>query len=191
MTSSYKELLRVRREKRIEASLPAPLGKKAIDEIGWIKEMALDLSIKLGLLQVCLRLAAEGKTRATVAIVTAKTETDYGVSVLPSVAGQIFSEMGVRRVSVHGQRRLVIDAAQLQPIHGKLVEEMEELRPQVEEAERKFAALSENVKTLLSRASSILAKAREERMLRDYIVKNDVDPSGGPGDGATSRRQRR
>ncbi len=182
MTSSYKELVRVRRQKRIDASLPTPLGDKAIAAFEWVTGKASDLSIKIGLLQVCLRLAAEGTTRAMVAEVTAKVGEDYGVWVLPSVAGQIFNEMGVRRVSVHGQRRLVIDAAQLQPIHDKLVQEVEELRPHIEEAERKFTALSENVKTLHSRASSILAKAREERMLRDYIVKNDDAPSGGPGD---------
>ncbi len=151
--------------------------------------MALDVSIKLGLLQVCLRLAAEGETRATVASVTSKAESDYSVSVMPSVAGQLFSEMGVRRVSVHGQRRLVIDAAQLQPIHDKLVQEMEELRPHIEEAEKKFAALSENVETLHSRAYAIYVKAKREKSLREYIVKNDVDPSGGMGERVMRRKQ--
>ena len=183
MTSSYKELVRVRRQKRIEASLPAPLGDKAIAAIEWVADKASDLSIKIGLLQVCLRLASEGTTRAMAAEVTAKVGDDYDVWVLPSVAGQIFSEMGVRRVSVHGQRRLVIDAAQLQPIHDKLIQEVEELRPHIEEAEQKFAALSENVKMLRSRASSILAKAREERMLRDYIIENGASRSRGPRDG--------
>ena len=182
MASSYKELVRVRREKSIEASLPAPLGDGAIEAIEWVTDKASELSIKIGLLQVCLRLAAEGTTRAMVAEVTDKVGEDYGVWVLPSVAGQIFNEMGVRRVSVHGQRRLVIDAAQLQPIHDGLVQEMEELRPHVEEAERKFAALSETVEKLYSRAYAIFIKAQRERSLRDYIVKNDDAPSGGPGD---------
>ena len=182
MTSSYKELVRVRRQQRIEASLPAPLGDKAIAAIEWVTDKASDLSIKIGLLQVCLRLAAEGTTRAMVAEVTTRVGEDYGVWVLPSVAGQIFSELGVRRVSVHGQRRLVIDAAQLQPIHDELIREIEKLRPHIDEAERKFVALSENVETLRSRAYSILARANEERTLRDYIIKNDASASRGPRD---------
>ena len=180
MPNSHKELLRVRREKRIEASLPVPLGDKAIVAIEWVKDKASDLAIRIGLLQVCLRLAGEGTTRAMVAEITDKVGEDYGVWVLPSVAGQIFSELGVRRVSVHGQRRLVIDAAELQPIHDELVKEIEELRPHVDEAERKFAALSQNVETLRSRAYSIYVNAKQERSLREYIVTNEAARSGGP-----------
>ncbi len=178
MPNSHKELLRLRREKRIEASLPAPLGDNAIVAIEWVKDKASDLAIRIGLLQVCLRLAAEGTTRAMVAEVTERVGEDYGVWVLPSVAGQIFSEFGVRRVSVHGQRRLVIDASELQPIHNKLVKEIEELRPHIDEAERKFAALSENVETLRSRAYSIYVNARQEGSLREYIVTNEASQSG-------------
>ena len=96
MTQGYKEYIRVQREKRIEATLPAPMGEEATAALGPIKQETTDLANRLGLVQAGLAMASAGKTRAAVSQVADKALNEYGVLVMPSVAGQIFSEFGVR-----------------------------------------------------------------------------------------------
>ena len=176
MTQGYKEYIRVQREKRIEATLPAPMGEEATAALGPIKQETTDLANRLGLVQAGLAMAAAGKTRATVSQVADMALNEYGVLVMPSVAGQIFSEFGVRRVSVHGERRLVLQAEQLKPLHDDLSADIERLQPQIEEATKRFEGLAERVNELRVRVCQIRHKAELDKKLREFIVKYERDP---------------
>ena len=101
---AYKQLRLRQREARIAATLPATIGEDAITATAPIWEMTTGLSTRLGLVQTALSMVLEGRTRATVTEVTDRASDDFEVFILPSVGGQIFSDLGVRRVSVHGQR---------------------------------------------------------------------------------------
>ena len=113
--------------------------------------MTTGLSTRLGLVQTALSMVLEGRT--------SRAADDFEVFILPSVGGQIFSDLGVRRVSVHGQRRLILEAESLQAVHDDLLGQMERLKPQVEAAAEKFERSTETVQVLEGRMSRIYQRA--------------------------------
>ena len=172
---AYKQLRLRQREARIAATLPATIGEDAITATAPIREMTTGLSTRLGLVQTALSMVLEGRTRATVTEVTDRAADDFEVFILPSVGGQIFSDLGVRRVSVHGQRRLILEAESLQAVHDDLVGQMERLKPQVEAAAEKFERSTETVQVLEGRMSRIYQRASHEKELRAFIIKYEQE----------------
>ena len=175
MAGDYRDRIRQIRERRIAATLPAPMGEEAIAATEHIKSETTDLASRLALVQAGLAMATAGKTRATVSEVVNLALKDYGVLVMPSVAGQIFSEVGVRRVSVHGERRLVLQAEQLKPLHDDLSADLVSLQLQIEEATERFEGLADQVTDLAARVRSIRQHAERERELRAFIMKYQKD----------------
>ena len=161
-----KQLRLRQREARIAATLPATIGEDAITATAPIREMTTGLSTRLGLVQTALSMVLEGRTRATVTEVTDRAADDFEVFILPSVGGQIFSDLGVRRVSVHGQRRLILEAESLQAVHDDLLGQMERLKPQVEAAAEKFERSTETVQVLEGRMSRIYQRASGAKSLK-------------------------
>jgi len=168
---AYGEYRRRQREARIAATLPAPMGEEAITTTEPIREMTTGLSTRLALVQTALSMVLEGRTRATVTEVIDRAADEFEAFILPSVAGQVFSELGVRRVAVHGQRRLVLDPERLQEIHDDLAEQLEKLKPQVEAAAERFERLNETVQVLEGRMNGIYRRARREKELREFVIK--------------------
>ena len=175
---AYKQLRLRQREARIAATLPATIGEDAITATAPIREMTTGLSTRLGLVQTALSMVLEGRARATVTEVTDRAADDFEVFILPSVGGQIFSDLGVRRVSVHGQRRLILEAESLQAVHDDLVGQMERLKPQVEAAAEKFERSTETVQVLEGRMSRIYQRASHEKELRAFIIKYEQEGRG-------------
>ena len=175
---AYKQLRLRQREARIAATLPATIGEDAITATAPIREMTTGLSTRLGLVQTALSMVLEGRTRATVTEVTDRAADDFEVFILPSVGGQIFSDLGVRRVSVHGQRRLILEAESLQAVHDDLLGQMERLKPQVEAAAEKFERSTETVQVLEGRMSRIYQRASHEKELRAFIIKYEQEGRG-------------
>ena len=173
MAEDYRELLRIRREKRVAATLPTPMGEEAVAVAEPIMETMTDISTRLALVQAAMGISMDGRTRATVTEVVNRARED----VLPSVAGQALSALGVRRVSVHGERRLVLEFDQLKLLHDELVQRFEKIKPRVEEAAERFDQLIEQVKRLEERVNRIYSMARREKEVRAFIVK--FERSGG------------
>jgi DNA repair exonuclease SbcCD ATPase subunit len=172
-----KEYLQKKRQERIERSLPKPLGEKVIAATANVRREMTDISLRLALVQAALRMSMDGRTRATVTEVVdrAKEEVD-NIWILPSTAGQAFSVLGFRRVNVHGERRLVLDFGQLRKIHDGLVRQFEKIKPRVEEAAERFDRLTEQVKGLEDRMDLIYSNARQEKFLREFILKHEQTP---------------
>ena len=171
MATSHEAYRVEQRRKRIERTLPEPLGEAAIAATSYVRREMTDVSLRLALVQAALRMSIDGKTRATATEVTDWAREEAGNWILPSVAGQVFSALGVRRVSVHGQRRLVLEFDQLKLLHEELVERFEEIKPRAEEASKSFDQLMEQVQGLEERVQLIHTRADREKYLRDFIVK--------------------
>jgi DNA repair exonuclease SbcCD ATPase subunit len=176
VATPYKEYLQLQRRRRIEQTLPSPLGEKAIAGTSLVRAEMTDISLRLVLVQSALGMSLDGKTRATATEVVDRAEEEADSLVLASTAGQVFSAMGVRRVSVHGQRRLVLEFDQLKALHDELVQQFEEIKPKAEEAAERFEGLMENVQELEERVERIYHKAAREKYLREFIVEYERNP---------------
>lgn len=130
------------------------------------------LATRIHIVHTALILATEGNTRATVSAITRRVGDDYEQYVLPSVAGRLFSEMGIRRVTSHGQNRLVLDQQQLEGIRQRLMARLEEIEPRVEEAISNFADVSEKVDELEIELARFIAQAKRAKEVRIYLQEN-------------------
>ena len=175
MATEHRAHLQVQREKRIERTLPDPLGEQAIAATSYVWSEMTDISLRLALVQAALGMSVDGRTRATVTEVMDRAIEEAEKWIIPSVAGQVFSALGVRRVSVHGQSRLVLEFDQLKRLHEGLVERFERIKPRAEEAAQSFAHLRDQVQGLEDRVDRIRSLARREKELREFIIKYQRD----------------
>ena len=171
----HREYLRVQREKQNAASLPAAVADKAIAQTKPLKSELTDFATRLALVQSALVMALEGVSRATVSSVCQRALSDFGVYVMPSLAGQVFTGFGVRRVTSHGQNRLVLDEEKLKPLQERLSLQFEEMVPEVESAIKKFEGVADVVGDLESRMSAVYRQAEREQQIRDYVIKYQRD----------------
>ena len=131
------------------------------------------LSLTLSLLQAACSMSLEGVTRASVSEVTARAEGDSGVQVTPSVAGQVFSSIGVRTVTSHGRNRLVLSMEELLPLRDKLAEDWELRAPQAEEYLSGFGKLAEYVAELDAKRQRVLNLIAREKANREFLKGRD------------------
>ena len=75
-----------------------------------------DLKVKLALIRAACSLITAGQSRASASEITKRAEAEFGVTVLPSAAGVLFSGLGVRSVASRGRSRLALDELDLEGI---------------------------------------------------------------------------
>ena len=132
------------------------------------------LNLTLSLVQAACALALEGTSRASVTAVVRRAQEDTGVQVMPSMAGQIFSSVGVRTVTSHGRNRLVLDAEELRPLWDRMAARWEEVSPQVEQYLSQFGELAERVEKLEARRQAVLNMIARDKSNREFLKKREI-----------------
>ena len=97
-----------------------------------------ELKIQLVLIQAACVLALEGITRATAGQIAARATKDYGIEVLPSFTGLIFTNLNIKKLISHGKSRFVLEYEQLKEIREQAETRCEELINKLETVIKTF-----------------------------------------------------
>ncbi len=117
-------------------------------------------------------MAVDGEARATVRSIVEKVKRNDGEEIKASEAGLFFSEAGLRRVAVNGERRLVLDIQLLEAATGLIETEAEEAEARLVQVEKAYAQAEARVQSLEERAGQIRSLVGKETELRQYLEKH-------------------
>ena len=155
-----------------EASEPGPdsaptppvteLDRMVLSGITGLKE-------RIALVRAAYSMAVEGVTRAQVKDVVARTLLDHDIDVLPSVAGQAFSVMGIQMKTSHGRNRLVLEMGPLSEVLATLEQHLEDTAKMVARAEAKFAEVMDRAGEWEARLRDSFLLAERQQEIRAYL----------------------
>ncbi len=128
-----------------------------------------ELKIQLVLIQAACVLALEGITRATAGQITARAIKDYGIEVLPSFTGLIFTNLNIKKLTSHGKSRFVLEYDQLKEIREQTETHCNEMIEKLETAIKTFHQLPERITALQNEWAEIVNNFKRERELITLI----------------------
>jgi hypothetical protein len=127
------------------------------------------LKERLALVGAAYSMASEGVARAQVKEVVARTLQDHDIDVLPSVAGQAFSDMGIKMRTSHGRNRLVLEMAPLAEMHKTLEGHLEETTAIVDKTLAKFSEVMERAGEWEGKLRDSYLLAERQQEIRTYL----------------------
>ena len=128
-----------------------------------------ELKIQLVLIQAACVLALEGITRATAGQIAARAIKDYGIEVLPSFTGLIFTNLNIKKLTSHGKSRFVLEYDQLKEIREQTETHCNEMIEKLETAIKTFHQLPERITALQNEWAEIVNNFKRERELITLI----------------------
>ena len=121
------------------------------------------LKIQLVLIQSACALALEGITRATAGQIATRAIKEYGIEVLPSLTGLIFTNLNIQKLTSHGKSRFVLDYDQLKEIRKQTEAHCNEMIEKLETVIKTFHQLPERVIALQNEWAEIAKNFERER----------------------------
>ncbi len=131
-----------------------------------------NFKLLLCLVQSALTLNEQGFTRASAGQITELAINDYGIECTPSITGQLFSVLGIGKVTIHGKRRFVLDKERLKELHERYSLRCREQASKLEACLTTFNELPNQVDALQKRWQSIIALKKKEREIIQAINGN-------------------
>ena len=132
--------------------------------------------IQLVLIQTACALALEGITRATAGQIAARAIKDYGIEVLPSLTGLIFTNLNIQKLTSHGKSRFVLEYEQLKEIREQTETRCNEMIEKLETVIKTFHQLPERITALQNKWAEIAKNCGRERELIQMINKEKKNP---------------
>ncbi len=139
-----------------------------------------DLKLTLSLIQSACSLSLEGTRRATAGQVTERAIKDYGLDVISSFTGQVFTSLGISTVIIQGKKRLVLEPDQLEQVMKQIIEKIEQLSKKHESNMAAFQDISEKIKKLEDQWNEVAKQRARERELTNAITGARQTPSKLP-----------
>ena len=130
-----------------------------------------ELKIQLVLVQAACALALEGTTRATAGQIAARAIKDYGIEVLPSLTGLIFTNLNIQKLTSHGKSRFVLKYEQLKEIREQTEAQCNEMIEKLETVVKTFHQLPERISKLQNEWAEIVRNHEKEQKLMRVIDK--------------------
>jgi len=134
---------------------------------GGLKESKMQLV----LVQAACVLALEGITRATAGQIAARAIKDYGIEVLPSLTGLIFTNLNIKKLTSHGKSRFVLEYEQLKEIREQTEAQCNEMIEKLETVVKTFHQLPERISKLQNEWIEIVKNHEKEQKLMRLINK--------------------
>ena len=130
-----------------------------------------ELKMQLVLVQAACVLALEGITRATAGQIAARAIKDYGIEVLPSLTGLIFTNLNIQKLTSHGKSRFVLKYEQLKEIREQTEAQCNEMIEKLETVVKTFHQLPERISKLQNEWAEIVRNHEKEQKLMRVIDK--------------------
>ena len=130
-----------------------------------------ELKIQLVLIQAACALALEGITRATAGDISARALKDYGMEILPSLTGLIFTNLNIQKLTSHGKSRFVLEYEQLKEIREQTEAQCNEMIEKLETVVKTFHQLPERISKLQNEWAEIVRNHEKEQKLMRLINK--------------------
>jgi len=134
---------------------------------GGLKESKMQLV----LVQAACVLALEGITRATAGQIATRAIKDYGIEVLPSLTGLIFTNLNIQKLTSHGKSRFVLEYEQLKEIREQTEAQCNEMIEKLETVVKTFHQLPERISKLQNEWIEIVKNHEKEQKLMRLINK--------------------
>jgi len=134
---------------------------------GGLKESKMQLV----LVQAACVLALEGITRATAGQIATRAIKDYGIEVLPSLTGLIFTNLNIQKLTSHGKSRFVLEYEQLKEIREQTEAQCNEMIEKLETVVKTFHQLPERISKLQNEWAEIVRNHEKEQKLMRLINK--------------------
>ncbi len=126
-----------------------------------------ELKIQLVLVQAACALALEGIIRATAGQIANRAIKDYGIEVLPSLTGLIFTNLNIKKLISHGKSRFVLEYDQLKVIREQTEATCKELIDKLETTIKTFHQLPERISKLQNEWTEIVkSREREQELIK-------------------------
>lgn len=122
------------------------------------------------LVQVACLMALEGTNRATASQIAEKASQQHGLELPTYFIGKFFSDYGIRKVTIHGQRQLVLDHKRLEDLRQVISAQCEERMTKLESAIDNFKRLPERIASLEKSWQEILTMRQKEQDLAKQIT---------------------
>ena len=130
-----------------------------------------ELKLQLVLVQAACALVLEGTTRATAGQIAARAIKDYGIEVLPSLTGLIFTNLNIQKLTSHGKSRFVLEYEQLKEIREQTEAQCNEMIEKLETVVKTFHQLPERISKLQNEWAEIVRNHEKEQKLMRLIDK--------------------
>ena len=130
-----------------------------------------ELKMQLVLVQAACVLALEGITRATAGQIAARAIKDYGIEVLPSFTGLVFTNLNIQKLTSHGKSRFVLKYEQLKEIREQTEAQCNEMIEKLETVVKTFHQLPERISKLQNEWIEIVRDHEKEQKLMRVIDK--------------------
>ncbi len=129
------------------------------------------LKIQLVLVQAACALALEGITRATAGQIAGRAIKEYGIEVLPSLTGLIFTNLNIKKLTSHGKSRFVLEYEQLKEIREQTEAHCNEMIDKLKTVIKTFHQLPDRITTLQNEWVEIVKNRKCEQELIFQINK--------------------
>jgi chromosome segregation ATPase len=126
----------------------------------------------LALIQAADILSLEGYSRASASEVAARAAREFNISVTPAAVGQSFSELSIRKVTIHGKSCFVLDHNQLKSIHEQIAGQCQEAIQKLQSIVTTYQELPSRIEALHEHWRNILQLQSRQRELEKLIIDN-------------------
>lgn len=156
-------------EKRLLKERAAQAQRK-VSDLALVQDLA-GLERDFLVIHTAHTLAVGGTTRAAASEIATAIDNAEGVTIDPSVVGQVCSQFGVPTKVSHGRSRLALDATQLASLCQQIVARIDVLEPELEAGLAEFDAIASRVDEMLERVRIVSDQVERAKRYREYLTK--------------------
>jgi DNA repair ATPase RecN len=139
-----------------------------------------DLNVHLAIIQAAYLLCLEGVSRATANQILQRAVSEFSLNLTASEAGTILIGFSLRKVTIHGKSRFILNQGELKELRFRIEQQLKENEDKLESAIKYFSSLSAEIQELQNRWKNIQEMFSRKNDLIKLINNNQSSVANFP-----------